>query len=116
MKKLINILSFISLLLGCQKSILTSPVEPKLLGVWQEVGYQHKIEIKDNTIEQLNGFPLVVGDEITYLKSGNVLRCRYSSFIIMEDTFNLEILKLSDKELKLKVTHYPLTYELNFFR
>lgn len=114
MKKLINILFLISLLVGCQKSILTSPVQPKLLGVWQEVGYQHKIEIKENTIVQLVGYPLVKGDEITYLKSGNTLRCRFSSLIIDTDSFNLEILQLTDTYLKFRMQRTPLTYEIEF--
>ena len=111
-KYILLLLIFIS----CQKQIITSPVEPKLLGIWQEKGYNNKIEIKENTIVQLVGYPLVKGDEITYLKSGNTLRCRFSSLIIDLDSFNLEILQLTDTYLKFRMQRTPLTYEIEFIR
>lgn len=38
-----------TLFINCQKQILILPNESKLLGVWQEKGYNTKIEINEIT-------------------------------------------------------------------
>ena len=104
------------LLIGCQQEILTTSTDSKLLGVWKEKGYDNKIEIKEDKIIQLIGFPLVKGDKIVYSKNENILNCKFSSLIIPSDSFNLEILKLTDTYLKFRMQRIPLIYELEFTR
>ena len=104
------------LFIGCQQEILTTSTDSKLLGVWKEKGYENKIEIKEDKIIQLVGFPLVKGDKIVYSKNENILNCKFSSLIIPSDSFNLEILQLTDTYLKFRMERTPLIYELEFTR
>jgi len=104
------------LFIGCQQEILTTSTDSKLLGIWKEKGYDNKIEIKEDKIIQLIGFPLVKGDKIVYSKNENILNCKFSSLIIPSDSFNLEILKLTDTYLKFRMQRIPLIYELEFTR
>jgi len=104
------------LFIGCQQEILTTSTDSNLLGVWKEKGYNNKIEIKEDKIIQLIGFPLVKGDKIVYSKNENILNCKFSSLIIPSDSFNLEILQLTDTYLKFRMQRTPLIYELEFTR
>lgn len=104
------------LLIGCQQEILTTSTDSNLLGVWKEKGYNNKIEIKEDKIIQLIGFSLVKGDKIVYSKNENILNCKFSSLIIPSDSFNLEILQLTDTYLKFRMQRIPLIYELEFIR
>ena len=90
--------------------------DSNLLGVWKEKGYNNKIEIKEDKIIQLIGFSLVKGDKIVYSKNENILNCKFSSLIIPSDSFNLEILQLTDTYLKFRMQRIPLIYELEFIR
>lgn len=104
------------LFIGCQQEILTTSTDSKLLGIWKEKGYDNKIEIKEDKIIQLIGFPLVKGDKIVYSKNENILNCKFSSLIIPSDSFNLEILQLTENYLKFRMERIPLIYELEFTR
>ena len=104
------------LFIGCQQEILTTSTDSKLLGIWKEKGYNNKIEIKEDKITQLLGFPLVKGDKIVYSKNENILNCKFSSLIIPSDSFNLEILQLTDTYLKFRMQRTPLTYEIEFVK
>lgn len=104
------------LFIGCQQEILTTSTDSNLLGIWKEKGYNNKIEIKEDKIIQLIGFPLVKGNKIVYLKNENILNCKFSSLIIPSDSFNLEILQLTDTYLKFRMQRIPLIYELEFTR
>ena len=104
------------LFIGCKKEIITTSTDSNLLGVWEEKGYENKIEIKEDKIIQLLGFPLVKGDKIVYSKNENILNCKFSSLIIPSDSFNLEILQLTDTYLKFRMQRTPLIYELEFTR
>ncbi|HRT03628.1 MAG TPA: hypothetical protein P5513_06775 [Candidatus Diapherotrites archaeon] len=108
-------LFLILFLASCQKQI-EEPSQSNLLGIWKEVSYNTKIEIKENEILQLIGFPLVKGDKIVYSKNENILNCKFSSLIIPSDSFNLEILQLTDTYLKFRMQRTPLIYELEFTR
>lgn len=104
------------LFIGCHKEILITSPNSNLLGVWKEKGYENKIEIKEDKIIQLVGFPLVKGDKIVYSKNENILNCKFSSLIIPSDSFNLEILQLTENYLKFRMERIPLIYELEFTR
>jgi hypothetical protein len=104
------------LFIGCQKEILTTSTDSNLLGIWKEKGYNNKIEIREDKIIQLVGFPLVKGDRIVYSKNENILNCKFSSLIISSDSFNLEILQLTENYLKFRMERIPLIYELEFTR
>ena len=104
------------LFIGCQQEILTTSTDSNLLGLWKEKGYDNKIEIREDKIIQLVGFPLVKGDKIVYSKNENILNCKFSSLIIPSDSFNLEILQLTDTYLKFRMQRTPLIYELEFTR
>ena len=63
----LTLLSLITIMIfsTCQKSIMTSPVDNRILGLWTEKGYHHTIKINENTIEQIVGFSLVYGSMVT---------------------------------------------------
>lgn len=114
MKIILPILFIITF--GCQKTTITLPTNNEIKGVWQEKGYSNKIEIKDSTINQLVGYSLVKGGNISYERNENTLKCKFSSLIINNDSFNLEVLSLTNNYLKVRMERIPLKYEIEFTR
>lgn len=117
LQRLSQVCRYIFILLvfiSCQKQVVKESVGDNILGVWKEIGYQHKIEIKDSSIVQIVGFPLITGDRITYFRTENILKCKYYSQIIGYDSFDLEIIAHTHDLLKFRKIDYPLEYEIIF--
>jgi len=116
MNKLINILFLALLFIGCEKQITIEQSELDLKGKWIMVDYpQFSFTMKDSTIEQI-GFPLVTGDQIIYKIDKQFINCTYRNIIQNKDSFNLEILQLTDTYLKFRMQRTPLVYEIEFIR
>lgn len=114
LKMMYKLLFIVFCFISCQKQVIKESVGDNIIGVWQEKGYQHKIEIKDSSIVQIVGFPLITGDRITYFRTENILKCKYYSQIIGYDSFDLEIIAHTHDLLKFRKIDYPLEYEIIF--